>query len=72
MRSCGEGKTIRGEGGDEDNERRRRGSEVDGEGGRRTRMGRGLDEVVERCGKRDVRPNGKRRVNSDSASAVNF
>jgi hypothetical protein len=67
VRKRGEGRTIRGWSGEEARERRRSGREVDGLGGRRTRMG-DADEARE--GKSELRPRGKRRVSSASAVSV--
>lgn len=70
VRRNGDGRMMRGVEGGTESCRRRRGREVDGEGGSRVRMGVGeVGEDVSR-GKRDFSPSGRRWRISESASLV--
>jgi hypothetical protein len=71
VRSWGVGKMIRGVDGGTASWRRRSGNEVDGDDGRRVRIGVG-EEVDSDNGNKEERPRGMSRRISTSASSVSY
>jgi hypothetical protein len=71
VRSRGVGRTIRGVDGGTASWRRSSGNEVDGDDGRRVRIGVG-EAVVSDNGNNEERPRGMSRRISTSASSVNY